>query len=222
MIKNDIMNKLGITAFVSLPDIFTIINGILGFSAIYFIIVGDLFIASKIVFFCIFFDSFDGFLARKKNNCDEFGKSLDSLSDIISFGIVPAYIFISSGNNSILSLFLGAIYVIFGLLRLSRFNALDSEEYFGLPITLGAIFVILLFLSKIPFYLFSILLILTSVLFISNFSIARPSKNGKSLVAFSLIFVLVSLIPTPEIIIVSRALLILLPCIFTAYVIKCR
>ncbi|MCC7572336.1 MAG: CDP-diacylglycerol--serine O-phosphatidyltransferase [Candidatus Methanofastidiosum sp.] len=216
------MNKLGITAFVSLPDIFTIINGILGFSAIYFIIVGDLFIASKIVFFCIFFDSFDGFLARKKNNCDEFGKSLDSLSDIISFGIVPAYIFISSGNNSILSLFLGAIYVIFGLLRLSRFNALDSEEYFGLPITLGAIFVILLFLSKIPFYLFSILLILTSVLFISNFSIARPSKNGKSLVAFSLIFVLVSLIPTPEIIIVSRALLILLPCIFTAYVIKCR
>jgi len=214
------MSRSGIATFVSLPDTFTIVNGTLGFLAMYFILIGELLLASRIVFLCIFFDSFDGFLARRNNNCEEFGRSLDSLSDIISFGIVPSFIFISYGNNNLLGLFLGAIYVISGLLRLSRFNALNSDEYLGLPITIGAIFVILIFLAEIPFYLYSILLIMTSVLFISNFKIKRPSKNGKSLVMFSTIFVLISIIPYPPIKIVSRLLLIVLPSIFLVYLFK--
>jgi len=214
------MNKPGIPTFVSLPDIFTIMNGTLGFFSIYSILIGELLLASRLVFLCIFFDSFDGFLARRNNNCAEFGRSLDSLSDIISFGIVPAFIFISYGDNNILGLLLGAIYLISGLLRLSRFNALNSEEYFGLPITIGAIFVILIFLAEIPFLIYSILLIMTSVLFISNFKIIRPSKNGKSLVISSTFFVFISLIPYPPIKIVSRLLLILLPSIFLIYLFK--
>ncbi|NYT03247.1 MAG: CDP-diacylglycerol--serine O-phosphatidyltransferase [Candidatus Methanofastidiosa archaeon] len=213
------MNKKGIINFVSLPDIFSIANGTLGVIALYFILIGNISIAARIVFLCIFFDSFDGFLARRKNNSAEFGKTLDSLSDIISFGVVPSLIFINYGDNSIIALLLGVIYVIFGLLRLSRFNAIDSSEYYGLPITIGAIFVILLFLSKINFYLYSILLILTSFLFISSLKIQRPSKNGKSLVLSSTIFVIISLIPFPYIIIVSRALLIVLSSIFFIYII---
>jgi len=218
--ENDIMNRPGITTFVSLPDIFTLTNGTLGFLAIYFILIGNLLLASRIVFLCIFFDSFDGFLARRNNNCAEFGKTLDSLSDIISFGIVPSFIFIDYGNNTLLGILIGAIYVISGLLRLSRFNALNSQEYFGLPITMGAIFVTLLFLAGIPFYLFAILLLATSILFISNFKIIRPSNNGKSLVIFSTIFVFISLIPYPPIRIVSRLLLILLPSIFLLYLFR--
>ncbi|MEN6379659.1 MAG: CDP-diacylglycerol--serine O-phosphatidyltransferase [Methanofastidiosum sp.] len=214
------MNRPGITTFVSLPDIFTITNGTLGFLAIYFILIGNLLLASRIVFLCIFFDSFDGFLARRNNNCEEFGRTLDSLSDIISFGIVPSFIFISYGNNHLLGVLIGAIYVISGLLRLSRFNALNSQEYFGLPITIGAIFATLLFLAEIPFYLYSMLLILASILYISNFKIIRPSNNGKSLVISSLVFVFVSLIPYPPIRIVSRLLLILLPTIFLLYLFK--
>lgn len=220
MTENDIMNRPGITTFVSLPDIFTLTNGTLGFLAIYFILIGNLLLASRIVFLCIFFDSFDGFLARRNNNCAEFGKTLDSLSDIISFGIVPSFIFIGYGNNTLLGILIGAIYVISGLLRLSRFNALNSQEYFGLPITLGAIFVTLLFLAGISFYLFAMLLLATSILFISNFKIIRPSNNGKSLVIFSTIFVFISLIPYPPIRIVSRLLLILLPSIFLIYLFR--
>lgn len=214
------MNRLGIANLVSLPDIFTLINGTLGFFAIYSILNGELLLASRIVLVCIFFDSFDGFLARRNNNCAEFGRSLDSLSDIISFGIVPSLIFISYGTNNLYGLFLGALYVISGLLRLSRFNALNSDEYFGLPITLGAIFLILLFLAEIPFYLYSALLVMASILFISNFKIKRPSKNGKSLLVFSTIFVIISLIPYPAIRIVSRILLLILPSIFLIYLFK--
>lgn len=214
------MNRPGIANLVSLPDIFTLINGTLGFFAIYSILNGELLLASRIVFVCIFFDSFDGFLARRNNNCAEFGRSLDSLSDIISFGIVPSLIFISYGTNNLYGLFLGALYVISGLLRLSRFNALNSDEYFGLPITLGAIFLILLFLAEIPFYLYSALLVMASILFISNFKIKRPSKNGKSLLVFSTFFVIISLIPYPAIRIVSRILLLILPSIFLIYLFK--
>lgn len=214
------MNRPGIANLVSLPDIFTLINGTLGFFAIYSILNGELLLASRIVLVCIFFDSFDGFLARRNNNCAEFGRSLDSLSDIISFGIVPSLIFISYGTNNLYGLFLGALYVISGLLRLSRFNALNSDEYFGLPITLGAIFLILLFLAEIPFYLYSALLVMASILFISNFKIKRPSKNGKSLLVFSTIFVIISLIPYPAIRIVSRILLLILPSIFLIYLFK--
>ncbi|NPV51255.1 MAG: CDP-diacylglycerol--serine O-phosphatidyltransferase [Candidatus Methanofastidiosum sp.] len=214
------MNKKGIINFVSLPDIFSIANGTLGVIALYFILIGNISIAARIVFLCIFFDSFDGFLARRKNNSADFGKTLDSLSDIISFGVVPSLIFINYGDNSIIALLLGVIYVIFGLLRLSRFNAIDSSEYYGLPITIGAIFVILLFLSEIHFYLFSVLLLFTSFLFISSLKIQRPSKNGKSLVLSSLIFVIISLIPHPYIIIVSRALIIFFSSIFLGYILK--
>ena len=100
----------------------------------------------------------------------------DSLADIISFGIVPPIIFIVNSKNTILSLALGIIYVISGLLRLSRFSITESEDYYGLPITLGAIFIVLLFLGNIPFYIYSALIALTSFLFISNFKMRRPSK----------------------------------------------
>ena len=68
------MNKKNILSFVSLPDIFTIANGILGFIAIYVVIIGNTILAARIVFICIFFDSFDGFLARRNNNCENFGR----------------------------------------------------------------------------------------------------------------------------------------------------
>ena len=216
------MNKKGITSFVSLPDIFSIANGTLGVIALYCILLGNISIAARIVFLCIFFDSFDGFLARKKKNSAEFGKSLDSLSDIISFGVLPSLIFINYGDNSIFALLLGVIYVVFGLLRLSRFNAINSSEYYGLPITIGAIFVILLFFSEIHFYLYAALLVLTSFLLISDLKIQRPSKNGNTLVLSSLVFVIISLVPYPHIIIVSRALLILFSSIFLTYLFKSR
>lgn len=214
------MNKKNILSFVSLPDIFTIANGILGFIAIYMVIIGNTILAARIVFICIFFDSFDGFLARRKNNCENFGKSFDSLADIISFGIVPPIIFIVNSKNTILSLALGIIYVVSGLLRLSRFSITESEDYYGLPITLGAIFIVLLFLGNIPFYIYSALIALTSFLFISNFKMRRPSKNAKLFVAFSTVFVLISLVPYPSIIILSRVLLVLLPLILSTYLIR--
>lgn len=215
------MKETEITAFISLPNFFTLANATLGLFAIYFILIGDLILSSRFILMAIFFDSFDGFLARKKNSIADFGRSLDSLSDIISFGIAPAFIFISSSNSNIFSIFLGFIYVLCGLLRLSRFNALDREGYIGLPITIGAIFIVLIFLANIPYFLNAVMLIITSILFISTLKLKRPTKKGNTLVISSTLFILVSLIPYPHIEIVSRILLVILPLIFLFYLIRC-
>jgi len=217
---NDIMKETGIRAFISLPNLFTFINATLGLFAIYFIILDNLILSSRIILLAIFFDSFDGFLARKKNIVAEFGKSFDSLSDIISFGVAPAFIFISSNHNSDVGILIGFTYVLCGLLRLSRFSILDTEEYIGLPITLGAIFVILIHLSNIPKYLGGILVILTSLLFISSFRLKRPTKKGNSLVMASILFVFVSLVPETMIGQLSILLLIVLPIIFIFYLFR--
>jgi len=214
------MKETGISAFISLPNLFTFINATLGLFAIYFIILDNLILSSRIVLLAIFFDSFDGFLARKKNIVAEFGKSFDSLSDIISFGVAPAFIFISSNNNSEVGILIGFTYVLCGLLRLSRFSILDTEEYIGLPITLGAIFVILIYLSNIPKYLGGIFVILASLLFISSFRLKRPTKKGNSLVIASTLFVFVSLVPETMIGLVSILLLIVLPIIFIFYLFR--
>jgi len=216
----DIMKETGIRAFISLPNLFTFINATLGLFAIYFIILDNLILSSRIVLLAIFFDSFDGFLARKKNIAAEFGKSFDSLSDIISFGVAPAFIFISSNNNSDVGILIGFTYVLCGLLRLSRFSILDTDEYIGLPITLGAIFVILIHLSNIPKYLGGIFVILTSLLFISSFRLKRPTKKGNSLVMASILFVFVSLVPETMIGQLSILLLIVLPIIFIFYLFR--
>jgi len=214
------MKETGISAFISLPNLFTFINATLGLFAIYFIILDNLILSSRIVLLAIFFDSFDGFLARKKNIVAEFGKSFDSLSDIISFGVAPAFIYISSNNNSEVGILIVFTYVLCGLLRLSRFSILDTEEYIGLPITLGAIFVILIYLSNIPKYLGGIFVILASLLFISSFRLKRPTKKGNSLVIASTLFVFVSLVPETMIGLVSILLLIVLPIIFIFYLFR--
>lgn len=214
------MKETGISAFISLPNLFTFINATLGLFAIYFIILDNLILSSRIVLLAIFFDSFDGFLARKKNIVAEFGKSFDSLSDIISFGVAPAFIYICSNNNSEVGILIGFTYVLCGLLRLSRFSILDTEEYIGLPITLGAIFVILIYLSNIPKYLGGIFVILASLLFISSFRLKRPTKKGNSLVIASTLFVFVSLVPETMIGLVSILLLIVLPIIFIFYLFR--
>jgi len=99
-------------------------------------------------------DMFDGKIASTMERTSEekrFGIQIDSLSDLISFGVLPAVILISYCNNSTLSYCMGSMYVLSALIRLAWFNV-DEEErqdgeddrrkyYLGLPVTMSAAFV---------------------------------------------------------------------------------
>lgn len=90
------------------------------------------------IFIAAFLDRYDGKVARKFNQESELGKQLDSMGDIISFGVAPALlmyevVLIDFGYTGMA---MTVLYIICGALRLARFNVMDATGYFvGLPIT---------------------------------------------------------------------------------------
>jgi CDP-diacylglycerol--serine O-phosphatidyltransferase len=102
--------------------------------------------AAVAIFFGSFFDAFDGRVARLTRTQSDFGVELDSLADVISFGVAPAilvYKWALSGMG-IAGIVIAAIYAACGAIRLARFNVLahaesGTQRYFiGLPIPLAA------------------------------------------------------------------------------------
>lgn len=130
-------------------------------------------------------DKLDGYVARRLNMTSEFGKQLDSLSDLVSFGIAPIVITISMSNSVPLTLS-SFIYIGSGAFRLARFNILKESMYItGLPITLSGMIIglknIIDINYRIKMVLRSVLileniviLLILSVLMLSTFRIKKP------------------------------------------------
>ena len=172
--------------FYLLPHIFTTLNIFFGFYAIIKVIEGDFFKASWGIFLAIFFDIFDGRIARFFKTSSRFGLEYDSLCDLVSFGIAPAlliYQFSLKGFNKIgwLASFLYATCVA---LRLARFNVrnLLKKDYFeGLPSPAGAG------------------ILASSVLFLLKTEIAPIYKNyGLLILTYLIAYLLVSPIQYPS------------------------
>ena len=126
-----------------IPSAITACNLIAGFTAI---MIGD-FYWSPILLLCSFiFDSLDGMVARALNVQSEFGKHLDSIADVISFGVAPAYLYSLYSpdfENGLYTISAVSFIVICGSIRLARFNSSPSKTYFdGLPIPANALFYI--------------------------------------------------------------------------------
>ena len=159
-------------------NLLTLFNLGLGGFAIIFVLQNHFQISLLFITFAAIFDRLDGMVARKLNITSELGKQLDSLSDIISFGVAPAMLL----YQSVLFKFgfAGAIFtVIFiacGAFRLARFNITDSTGYFiGLPITAAGCLLTLcyLFIDFMPSYQFMFIIMLLSFLMISNIKMKK-------------------------------------------------
>lgn len=126
------------------PTLFTTGNLFLGFWAIIKSFGGQYGEAAQCILGAGVFDALDGRIARLTGTTSEFGAELDSLSDVISFGVAPAVLAFSWGLSAApragwLAAFL---FVVCGALRLARFNVqrhvVDSRFFVGLPIPLAA------------------------------------------------------------------------------------
>ncbi|HNQ66765.1 MAG TPA: CDP-diacylglycerol--serine O-phosphatidyltransferase [Bacteroidales bacterium] len=132
----------------SLPSVISSLNLTSGAAATIFAFQGDIDTAIYLIIFAAICDFFDGFAARLLNAVSEFGKQIDSLADLISFGFAPtALIYNHIISNHILPkhfAFASLIIVVFSALRLAKFN-IDTEqktEFRGLPTPASAIFII--------------------------------------------------------------------------------
>jgi len=102
--------------------------------------------AAVAIFFGSFFDAFDGRVARLTRTQSEFGVELDSLADVVTFGVAPAILVYkwALAGMGLFGIVICSIYAACGAIRLARFNVLahaesGTQRYFvGLPIPLAA------------------------------------------------------------------------------------
>jgi CDP-diacylglycerol--serine O-phosphatidyltransferase len=143
-----------------LADWFTLGNAVCGvgamFAIITFIQTGDVhhvYYACALVLAALVFDIFDGRVARWRQKSSLLGRELDSLADVISFGVAPALIAYGVGMQGLWDRVVLAFFVACGVSRLARFNVTaeamsaggDKVKYFeGTPIPTSMLLVALL------------------------------------------------------------------------------
>lgn len=192
---------------------FTFLGTLCGVFSIYNSLSGNLPYAVVLLLIAGFFDSMDGFVARsKKNRTDfekRFGVQLDSLSDVICFGLAPTMLaFQIASNNVILQVF-SFVYLFAAISRLAWFNV-DEEIrrqkentprkfYTGLPVTPSSIIFSSVFLLKgvlnefFPYIYFGVLL-LTAYLQLSKLQVPHLKGKGEILCVVYGLAILIMLI----------------------------
>lgn len=172
----------------SIPNLFTIGNLSLGVIAIILAFNNETNssnTAALLVIIAMLLDGLDGRVARALNAQSEFGKELDSLSDVISFGVAPAFIMYQAafqGISPAMAWIVTAIFPICGALRLARFNVIDGiPGYFiGLPIPAagGVLATLALFHDELHYTLLLISTLALSFLMVSNMKYPNFKKLG--------------------------------------------
>ena len=192
---------------LNLPNIITCCNVICGSMAVFFGLNGEVGLACLCIILGAVFDFFDGMTARALHISGPIGKELDSLADMVSFGLAPAVLAYNIGNYlegeytmdvAVLLFLMCSLIAAFSALRLAKFNCDERQSlsFIGLPTPANAIFWIgmsyVVRLDGVHDFIldhaygsgicFGILILITSVLLISElpmFSLKlKPGHNG--------------------------------------------
>ena len=230
------------SARMLLPNMLTLIGVCIGLTSIRFALDGRYELAVIAILFAAIIDGLDGRIARLIRGTSRVGKELDSLTDMISFGVAPAFIMYFWKLNTLekFGWLLCLIYVICVALRLARFNINSNQEpswkdnfFEGVPSPAGGILLLtplIISLSGFNFLqlnynlMVPIFFILTSFLLISKFpsysfkKIVIPRKTTIFLLFGIVLFFGLLLVYTFNVIAISAAIyVLLLPISFLHY-----
>ncbi len=171
-----------------LPNICSLAGLLCALLGIYYAILGNFPVAIIGVLWAVLFDWADGIIARKitgrTNNQQAFGGQLDSLIDIVSFGVFPAVFLLSYSRFSPWFLPGAFLIVAAGAIRLSYFNIfglVDKKTYTGLALDFNVLFLAFVFLFESFFTrtVFSVILYALLMIFlVFNISPIRTPKLG--------------------------------------------
>ena len=146
------MNRFRITPSV-IPNLFTAMNMFSGFFSIISASQGNYTYAGWLIIIAAIFDTLDGFMARLTKSSSELGVELDSLSDVVSFGVAPSFLLYSTYFNQfeVFGVIISSLPMIAGGFRLARFNVqlvgFDKSYFTGLPIPSAALVLVCFNLS---------------------------------------------------------------------------
>lgn len=142
-------------------------------------------------------DMFDGRIASTRPRTDEekhFGIEIDSLSDLICFGVLPAVIAAFIFNRNQISICISAVYLLCALIRLAYFNVDELKRqketddsrsiYAGLPVTsIAVILPLTVYLAEMlpekSDYIVLTVMLITAIAFVSPFKLKKPKLLGK-------------------------------------------
>ncbi len=163
---------------VKVPDLFTIGNLAMGFLTILFAIQQLYVNAAILLLIAVFCDFLDGRVARYTKRVGVFGKELDSLADLVSFGVAPAVIGYMLGLRSVFGIIILTLFVVSGMLRLARFNVTQVKGFEGVPITTNGIItpfmvILSLILIPIPTAVWMLMFGLMAILMVSTIPITK-------------------------------------------------
>ena len=163
---------------------------------------------------CGICDTFDGMVARsKKNRTDEekrFGIQIDSLCDLVAFGVFPAILGYNVGLSSIGWLAIEIFYVLAAVIRLAYFNVKEETRqkettekrkyYQGLPVTTSSFILPMAYaLRYVIFqldYLYGALMLITGILFIVDFKVPKVQSKGLAALGVLVIVELIQIVVT--------------------------
>jgi CDP-diacylglycerol--serine O-phosphatidyltransferase len=170
-----------ILKLIKLADIITLLNALFGFASILMTLDGQIESALVLILLAVIADGADGAVARFTGT-GVLGANLDSLADVISFGVAPAVVAFVSLNSfdNWMGVFPG-LFLVCGILRLARFNVSGKTDGFeGIPITAGGFIVALFIFIKdfVPYFetIFPGLLVILSLLMVSTISYPKIKK----------------------------------------------
>ena len=199
------LKSTGMGYFLAIPDAISLLNLAFGFIAILMVIGNHLTFASLCILVALVFDSVDGWVARKLERKDyfSFGKNMDSLADVVSFGAAPAAILYSLGSgmsdwSGYLVTIVCLIVLVCGMLRLARYNVIaDRIQYkgfIGLPIPAAALILSTYYLSGLfNITIACILMVFASYLMIST--IRFPKFDNIYLLGIGALMILILISP---------------------------
>ncbi len=163
----------------SFANTVTLCNIIFGSLSLVFTLNQNFSMAAIFILLAVLMDSLDGRIARRLDIISPLGKELDSLCDLVSFGVAPALLLYSQVLDPYaysLGLIVALLYIVCGAYRLARFNVLSISDYFvGIPITLAGtiIAVISLFSASLPATLVLFMLLFLAIMMVSNFKVPK-------------------------------------------------
>ena len=171
-----IRDNFKILGLVKIPHVLTLLNLIAGILCIFFSMMNQFKIASAFLLLAVFLDFCDGKSARRLNKVTDLGKELDSLCDLVSFGVAPVMFAFNAASSvwggQTVAVICYILFVCAGALRLARFNITNIKTFEGMPITPNGILVPVVYflglINWIPYFL-----LLSAILMISSFKIKK-------------------------------------------------
>jgi len=184
---------------LSIADVVSLTNAILGFLSIIMIFLGEIHFSFSLILLALLADGLDGIIARKTRH-SELGEYMEAIGDMISLGIAPAVFVYGKYNVAVseciywhsLLIIVLIVFFSFNIVRLASFHIIKEKTFFvGLPASASAIIIIVMAYFNIEVAYVLLVIVITSIMLISNVRFPKPTLKINAIAAVLIVLTII-------------------------------